>query len=1481
MSKDDSGDGTQPCLDFAWSELSELLRLAQFVGFGLFSDPQQAAYLEQLACLLCNMARGMLAGVHELLTAALEGLPPLLAGRFGLALQPLLAAVTSSAAPALVFARRPGGVGAVSSGQVPHIPLLGESRSNSNRRKPHALAREESMGGGAWRPSADLLADVAVAGNSVSGWAVPGSGPQGLGRVKAVRTALAHTLLQRALRETTRGGSQPQVTLPSPLPPAAAPTAPSATSAISFNSRPQPATIVLADASGAALEEAGPGRDVLLAANLTGVSAVAALLLIAEASGLYGHGMIPGGLGGAFVPGIGSARVRNDSALLPSPSAPLPLLPASTTVAPAAPQPHAVSYVEANGSNAQGMAGGVARVVESFALSLSQQPSPRRTRDGSIGPQVCPRSRIGAPALTAHGGTDGPSLQAAFTSLPGGDVAAGASPRAAANGSSHHHHQVQSFPAAAGSVLPKSPSMNSSLASGPAHASASLTASAPAPFRLALYLVSPESVPAGVLDAVAAEMKVLAPLLFDAFHAALDAGGLAAAEWSSLQGQLMQRCPTTGQLPSHGSIDAAGTTGPGAYGPPHPHSAHPAHVMPSGSSLAPHSPRRGSGSDVASPVPRRGELGGSGSRLRLMSGAENNAATAESGGRRVSRHQTLHGGAPGPGGPGPGPGPSLDPLRNPEQGLLLSESNAGVGGGTRGAAGEGVDEDVLGELLMETQMEDLEGVGRDTVEAYNRAGWSAHPHGRKASRASCLMMSSPLIKLEDVSGPRPLELMVTSARSRLTAVATGGEAGEETRLAVAQDLAAVELLEVVGSGGQGVVFRGSLHGLEAAIKVWEHGARAPLEHDGDGLSGGLDDDDVDAASAASPSGGDRKDAAAAARADEAIQAGSSRDCIRQAKRGAMEVAVTCTLSHPNIVQTYAHFSDVVVVERQTALTAVLGGAPQLRLVAHDDPIFRGGRAGPLNTVLCLEYCDAGTLLSAARRGDFRLPGSGPRDGPVWPDLVPLVTSLLEVALALRYLHARRLVHCDLKPGNVLLKTNSRDPRGWTCKLSDFGCVRLMDDFGTDGSPGFRMAQVFGTVAYMAPECFGRGRLLNAAVDVYAFGILMWELLHCLAPHSKADPKDLPRQVVRHGLRPEFHPLAPPEFSALAARCWAPQPERRPTATQLVAQVQQLLGVARSVASRQRQGGRAHQSAAQTPPLQLQPQPQGVPSPMPQQPPPAKLASPLPSQQRSPPPRQQPSPQPPGPGQAPAAGPGPGQAQGLAPRAQLLMAQPPPHLPVPGTQGQGMAPKDLLRFPSSSLGSRPQLQLQPQPLPHAHSHQPHHHLGGAPRLAERVVVGQAQLAQAAAQQRQAAEAAAAQAGVNGMGAGAGPRAGLGLGLPQSSVGGGVGGGGSWDGQPLPRNAPLGAGGGSRRRPQSVDAPGYAAHLALGALQPAQLLTPQQPEPHLRQQQQQQQPKALSGGQVAAFVNAARAPVIPGPGARAQTLVPNGSGELSLT
>lgn len=58
-------------------------------------------------------------------------------------------------------------------------------------------------------------------------------------------------------------------------------------------------------------------------------------------------------------------------------------------------------------------------------------------------------------------------------------------------------------------------------------------------------------------------------------------------------------------------------------------------------------------------------------------------------------------------------------------------------------------------------------------------------------------------------------------------------------------------------------------------------------------------------------------------------------------------------------------------------------------------------------------------------------------------------TLLEIALALRHMHSLALVHCDLKPQNVLLKSSPRDPRGFTAKLSDFGLAKMMahDDEG--------------------------------------------------------------------------------------------------------------------------------------------------------------------------------------------------------------------------------------------------------------------------------------------------------------------------------------------------------------------------------------------------------------------------------------------------
>lgn len=101
----------------------------------------------------------------------------------------------------------------------------------------------------------------------------------------------------------------------------------------------------------------------------------------------------------------------------------------------------------------------------------------------------------------------------------------------------------------------------------------------------------------------------------------------------------------------------------------------------------------------------------------------------------------------------------------------------------------------------------------------------------------------------------------------------------------------------------------------------------------------------------------------------------------------------------------------------------------------------------------------------------------------------------DVAKAFEFLHKGGIVHRDLKSYNILLDDANH------VKVCDFGLAKFKADLNT-GSMQFA-----GTPTYMAPELFEK-KYYDEKVDVFAFGTLLWELVHREVPYDGLDPGDI-------------------------------------------------------------------------------------------------------------------------------------------------------------------------------------------------------------------------------------------------------------------------------------------------------------------------------------------------------------------------------------
>jgi serine/threonine protein kinase len=133
--------------------------------------------------------------------------------------------------------------------------------------------------------------------------------------------------------------------------------------------------------------------------------------------------------------------------------------------------------------------------------------------------------------------------------------------------------------------------------------------------------------------------------------------------------------------------------------------------------------------------------------------------------------------------------------------------------------------------------------------------------------------------------------------------------------------------------------------------------------------------------------------------------------------------------------------------------------------------------------LVMEYCEGGTLRQLMENHQRLHPALS-------------VKLVCDVLAGLEHANLQGVVHCDIKPENILL---SVDASGWSARISDFGISRLSQDMTSEP------ATFTGSPAYMAPERF-YGQYSHST-DLYAVGILLYELLVGYRPFSGA-PTDL-------------------------------------------------------------------------------------------------------------------------------------------------------------------------------------------------------------------------------------------------------------------------------------------------------------------------------------------------------------------------------------
>mmetsp|Transcript_20930 Transcript_20930/g.69872 ORF Transcript_20930/g.69872 Transcript_20930/m.69872 type:complete len:442 (-) Transcript_20930:270-1595(-) len=169
-----------------------------------------------------------------------------------------------------------------------------------------------------------------------------------------------------------------------------------------------------------------------------------------------------------------------------------------------------------------------------------------------------------------------------------------------------------------------------------------------------------------------------------------------------------------------------------------------------------------------------------------------------------------------------------------------------------------------------------------------------------------------------------------------------------------------------------------------------------------------------------------------------------------------------------------------------------------------------------------------------------------------PTLAAWTRGLLK---GLAFLHDREpmIMHRDLKPGNLLLAEGLR-----TIKIADFGVSRTLKK---KDRLQRTLTGMTGTRRYMAPEVYGcKQGVYTEKADIYSCTLVMWEIATGVKPFSDVPPAELTSVKNREKIRPSLEMVEWKDFAGLIEKGWNRVPESRPTALEMLQELEGLPGL---------------------------------------------------------------------------------------------------------------------------------------------------------------------------------------------------------------------------------------------------------------------------------------------------------------------------------